>query len=318
MRSFLYLAASVRTVFPWFLTAFFTKYTIMATVKDRYLNPFTDFGFKKLFGEESQKDLLIDFLNALLPPKHHIRDLQYTRNEYMGGNADARRAIMDITCTSDTGERFIVELQKAKQNYFKERSVYYSTFPIREQGERGNWNFELAAVYCVGVLDFVFDEDKGSTEYLHTVQLKNQQNRVFYDKLTFVYLEMPNFTKTEAELITNTDKWLYFLKYLPDFQDIPTPLQSSLFEHAFHTAELAQFNDVQRDSYEQSLKIYRDLKNTMDYAIEQAEAKGLAQGMESGLQKGILLVAKNMKESGMPLKDIAKLTSVSESDLATL
>lgn len=232
----------------------------------------------------------------------------------MGGTADARRAIMDITCTSDTGERFIVELQKAKQNYFKERSVYYSTFPIREQGERGDWNFELAAVYCVGVLDFVFDEDKGSNEYLHTVQLKNQQNRVFYDKLTFIYLEMPNFTKTESELVTNTDKWLYFLKHLPNFQDIPLPLQSSLFEHAFHTAELAKFNDAQRDSYEQSLKVYRDLKNTMDYAIEQAEAKGLAQGIE----KGILLVAKNMKQAGMPIADIAKLTGLNESDIAAL
>ena len=107
-------------------------------MQDKYLNPFTDFGFKKLFGEEPNKDLLISFLNSFLPERHNIHDLQYTKHEYQGYTALDRKAIFDLNCVSSSGERFIVELQKAKQNYFKDRSLYYATFPIQEQAQRGD------------------------------------------------------------------------------------------------------------------------------------------------------------------------------------
>ena len=92
---------------------------------DKYVNPFTDFGFKRLFGEEPHKELLISFLNTLLPEKHQIQDLQYTKNEYQGFSSIDRKAIFDLSCISSTGERFIVELQKAKQNFFKEKKRRY-------------------------------------------------------------------------------------------------------------------------------------------------------------------------------------------------
>jgi len=156
-------------------------------MQDKYLNPFTDFGFKKLFGEEPHKELLISFLNTLLPAKHQIHDLHYTKNEQQGTTYIDRKAIFDLSCVSPSGERFIVELQKAKQNYFKDRSVYYATFPIQEQAQRGDWDYKLSAVYTVGILDFIFDEDRESKEVVHFVQLKNQNDQVFYDKLTFIY-----------------------------------------------------------------------------------------------------------------------------------
>ncbi|HMV48793.1 MAG TPA: Rpn family recombination-promoting nuclease/putative transposase, partial [Blastocatellia bacterium] len=163
------------------------------TLQDKYLNPFTDFGFKKLFGSEPNKDLLIDFLNQLLPSHHRIQDLTFARNEQVGRSEFDRRAIFDVFCISRSGERFIVEMQRAKQDYFRDRSVYYASFPIQEQALRGEWNFKLAPVYLVGILDFVFAEDKDDPQVCHRVQLKDQLNRVFYDKLTFIYLEMPKF-----------------------------------------------------------------------------------------------------------------------------
>jgi len=109
------------------------------TVKERYINPFTDFGFKKLFGTELNKDLLIDFLNeVVLPQNKKIADLKYRSNEHMGQTELDRKAIFDLYCMSSNGERFIVEMQKAKQNYFKDRSVFYSTFPIQEQAQTGD------------------------------------------------------------------------------------------------------------------------------------------------------------------------------------
>ncbi|MEJ7678396.1 MAG: Rpn family recombination-promoting nuclease/putative transposase [Segetibacter sp.] len=122
-------------------------------MKAKYLNPFTDFGFKKIFGEEASKPMLLDFLNALLPQEHNIIDLSFKNTEQLGFTVSDRKAVYDIYCENERGEKFIVELQKAKQNYFKERTIYYSTFPIREQAEKGDWNYNLKSVYCIGILD---------------------------------------------------------------------------------------------------------------------------------------------------------------------
>ena len=141
-------------------------------MKARFINPFTDFGFKKIFGEEASKPLLIDFLNSLLPEKNQIVNLTFKNNEQLGSSELDRKAIYDIYCENDKGEKFIVELQKAKQNYFKERTIYYSTFPIREQAEKGEWNYNLTAIYCIGILDFTFDDyetEPEKSEYLHTI-----------------------------------------------------------------------------------------------------------------------------------------------------
>ncbi len=193
-------------------------------MRSKYVNPFTDFGFKKIFGEEASKPLLLDFLNALLPQQHRIANLSFKNTEQLGLNDSDRKAIYDIYCETERGEKIIVELQKAKQNYFKERTVYYSTFPIREQADKGEWNYNLKAVFCVGILDFTFDDypnETAQTEVVHTIQLKNQQGLVFYEKLTYIYLEMPNFKKQETALETRLDQWLYFIKHLEDFETIP-------------------------------------------------------------------------------------------------
>ena len=209
-------------------------------MKAKYIDPFTDFGFKKIFGEESSKPLLIDFLNNLLP-ESHIVTLSLKDKEQQGKSEEERKAVYDIYCENDKGEKIIIELQKVKQNFFKDRTIYYSTFPIQEQAEKGEWNYELKSVFCVGILDFKFDEDYLSKgEVIHTVQLKDHHNQVFYDKLKFIYLEMPHFNKTENELETRLDKWLYFIKHLEDFQIIPDIFKDKIFEKAFEKAEIAK------------------------------------------------------------------------------
>ncbi|MCS6968601.1 MAG: Rpn family recombination-promoting nuclease/putative transposase, partial [Bernardetiaceae bacterium] len=124
----------------------------------RYLNPFTDFGFKKLFGSEQSKDLLISFLNQVLPD-NQISQITYLKTEHLGQTDLDRKVIYDIYCQNQRGEKFIVELQKAKQSFFKDRALYYATFPIQEQAQQGDWNYQLKAVYLVAVLDFCFDDE---------------------------------------------------------------------------------------------------------------------------------------------------------------
>ncbi len=279
-------------------------------ITDRYINPFTDFGFKKLFGTEPNKDLLIDFLNQILPEKHQITDLIYTSNEYQGRSENDRKAIFDLYCTSQQGDRFIVEIQKAKQNYFKDRSVYYSTFPIQEQAIRGDWNFKLSAVYTVGILDFVFAEDSQENKVLHVVQLKDQQGQVFYDKLTYVYLEMPNFKKQESQLETHFDKWLYCIKYLQNLDDIPMKLQEKIFRKLFKSAEIANFSKVEMQEYENSLKYYRDMKNVTDTAHEEGKIEGKYESKIS--------IASVMLEDNEPIERIMRFTGLSREEIEAL
>ena len=274
-------------------------------MKAKYINPFTDFGFKKIFGEEASKPLLLDFLNALLPQQNKIVDLTFKNTEQLGQTEADRKAIYDIYCENENGEKFIVELQKAKQNYFKERTIYYSTFPIREQAEKGEWNYNLKAVYCVGILDFTFDDyenEPEKSEVVHTIKLKNQNGKTFYDKLTYIYLEMPNFKQTEADLKTRLDKWLYFIKHLEDFQTIPTIFKDDVFTQAFEKAELAKFDQTELDSYENSLKSYRDLKGVIDTAFDE----------------GKIEVARNLKVLGVDIEIISKSTGLTKEEINKL
>ncbi|ALG69006.1 Rpn family recombination-promoting nuclease/putative transposase [Beggiatoa leptomitoformis] len=310
-------------------------------VKDKYINPFTDFGFKKLFGSEPNKDLLIDFLNELLKKETgRILDLTYLPPEQLGRHNDARKAIFDIYCENEHGEKFIVELQKAKQNYFKDRSIYYSTFPIQQQAEKGEWSFKLNAIYTIGILDFVFDEDKEDHDvFHHEVQLIDKSTqKVFYDKLTYIYLEMPKFKKKEDELETHFDKWLYIIRNLENLTNRPPKLQEKVFSKLFEQAEIANYTEQEYADYEESLKVYRDLKNVIDTAfeegvaegiekgkvaglaegIEKGKAEGLAEGIEKGKAETIRLTALQLKQAGVAIDVIAKVMGLTVDELDNL
>lgn len=255
------------------------------TTKEKYINPFTDFGFKKLFGTEINKDLLISFLNQILPIK--IAELTYKKTEHLGASDLDRKVIFDLYCLNENGEKFIVELQKARQTFFKDRALFYSTFPIQEQAEKGEWNYELKAVYTVAILDFCFEDQHKNDLKVEVKLMDTQRNTIFYDKLTFLYLQMPNFTKTEEELETLEDKWLYLLRNLHKLQNRPARLQEKVFSKAFETAELAKLNPTERTAYEDSLKYYRDVKNSLDTAKEEGIEIGVERGIEIGKELGV-------------------------------
>ncbi|MFK7001147.1 Rpn family recombination-promoting nuclease/putative transposase [Flavobacterium oreochromis] len=291
-------------------------------MRAKYINPFTDFGFKKIFGEEASKPQLIDFLNSILPLTNQIVNLSFKNTEQLGLTDLDRKAVYDIYCENEKGEKFIVELQKAKQNFFKDRTIYYSTFPIREQAEKGNWNFNLTAVFCIGILDFTFDDyenEPEKSEVLHTIKLKNQNGKVFYDKLTYIYLEMPNFLKAENELNTRLDKWLYFIKHLEELEQIPTIFNEDVFTSAFEKAELSKLGYEDLEKYEMNLKYYRDYKNTVDTAFDDGKLEGLLEGRLEGRlegeRKAKLETAKSLKVLGIDTRTIAEATGLSKEEI---
>jgi predicted transposase/invertase (TIGR01784 family) len=239
-----------------------------------------------------------------------VKDLKYLNGEHLGQAASDRKAVFDVYCENEKGEKFLIEMQKTDQEYFKDRSIFYSTFPIQEQAQQGKWIFELKRIYTIGILNFVFEGN--DEDYMHhevkLVDIATQ--KVFFDKLTYIYLEMPKFRKTEQELVTLLDKWLYAIKNLATLMERPKALQEAVFKRLFEQAEIAAFNREELYDYRESQKDFWDLNN----AIETAEKKGRAEGMK----EGIIKTAKNMKAESLPTSLIVKMTGLSEEEINNL
>ena len=281
----------------------------MTEFKEKYINPFTDYGFKRLFGEEPNKDLLMDFLNELLKDQEGtITELSYLPNEKLPISLGDRKAIFDIYCTNENGEQFIVEMQKAEQKFFKDRTVFYSTFPIQEQARNKDrfWDFQLKSVYTIGILDFEFEEsDPG--KYRHDVKLTEQETqKVFYDKLTYIYLEMPKFQKTVKELETHFDKWMFVLKNLPKLDRIPVEIKEKIFLKLFETAEIAKLKPDEYKQYEASVNAYRDILNIKNTAFDKGKIEGK-------IEDAIKMLA-----IGLDVSLISEITGLTEKEIKGL
>lgn len=274
----------------------------MTRTVERYINLFTDFGFKKLFGEEPNKDLLMSFLNELLGDQEEIKDIRYLNNEKLGKHDGERKAVYDLYCSNDQGEKFIVEIQRVKQEFFKDRSVYYSTFAIQDQATKGkDWKYELKGVYTIAILDFSFDP-LDQAKFEHRIKLMDvQTHQIFYNKLTFIYLEIPKFQKEIHELDND-------------------------YEKLFELAEIANMNEKDRSVYQESLKDYWDLKSAMNTYYKDGKEEGLEEGLEKGRKEGLqegrlkekMATAQIMLSAGVSIEDIIKFTKLTREEIEKL
>ena len=230
----------------------------------RYINPLTDFGFKRIFGT---KEFLIDFLNAVLKIDGGIVDLHYDDKERPGLSEDDRTTIFDLHCTLKNDECIIIEMQNHRQEFFQDRTLYYASRLIQEQGEDKtgkDWDFKLSPVYSVNIANFYLDADKkkrrNNSKYASYVRLLDEEtHEVFYKKLTFVFLELPHFNKKEHQLKNSADCWMYVLKNLSKLDHLPETLRNEIFESLFLKAEIAKLTKKDRKNYDRSLKKIRDM-----------------------------------------------------------
>jgi len=298
----------------------------------RYINLFTDWGFRRIFGRESNKKLLISFLNCVLAGCETITELEFLPTEHVGASAEERRVVFDIQCKNQRGERFIVELQRARQTHFRERTLYYSTFAIQEQGVRGEWDYSLKAVYVVSILDFLLTDLAQDDRIVKRVSLcDSHTGKVWYDKLTFLYIEVPRFTKQESELETIFDKWLYAFRHLHQLQNPIESFREPELQHLLSEAEIPRFNTDEDQQYKSSLTEYEKMRDALDYAktyaAEEGRAQGLAEGraqghaegrtegFELGQAKTKINLAIEMSRNGISWDVITKVTGVHQEDI---
>jgi len=278
----------------------------------RFIDPLSDFGFKHLFGNEPNKDILIDFLNQLFKGQKEITDLTYNSTEYAGDSEGFKKIFFDLLCTGSNGEQFIIEMQRAEQRNFSDRAVFYTSRLINEQLPKGksHWNIELKEVYLIAILEFNFKHNV-SDQYLHNVSLTNTDTgEIFYNKLGYKFLELPKFVKTEAELETDLDRWFYLLKHMSHLDKVPSVLNKRVFQKIFKIAEVSNLTKEEKAMYDSNLKAKWDYENSIAFAEEKAE--------ERGEHKKALDIAREFKKMGLTIEDIAKGTGLSIEEIEKL
>jgi len=283
-------------------------------IETRFLNVLTDFGFHRIFGTESSKSILINFLNEIIKEEGLITEIEYLPTRQQGFSERERKAVFDIFCTNEKGEYFIVEMQKAKQKHFRDRSLFYTSLPIRKQSPRGKWDFNLKAVYLVAILDFVlFNEFKEDRNYVieHVSLMRERTKTIFSKKLKFVFVELPKFTKTENELKTNFDKWLFSLKNMHLLEKRPQIVQGEIFEELFQIAETDNLTDEEMRTYKKSVLEYRDVQDSILLSREEA----LEEGRKTGLQEANITFIRKCFQKNIPIEDIVFLTGFSKDNI---
>jgi len=290
--------------------------------KTKFIDPLVDFAFKKIFCSEPNKDLLIAFLNGVFRGRKHITDLRYSKNEHPGDTDAEGGAIFDLLCIGDNGENFIIEVQRGKQEHFKQRTLFYTSRLISDQapkGRRADWGYNVTEVYLIAILEDFVLEDSPADSYIHDVSLcYNESGEIFNDQLGYTYIELRKFVKTAEELENDLDRWLYILKNMSSMDKIPAYLRKPIFEKLFNIAEYSNLTKEDRMLYDSSLKRKWDNKNVLDYAIKEAKNEGIIEGESKGKLKGIIEVAAEMKREGMPIVQIAKITKLAITEIEKL
>ena len=288
----------------------------------KFINPFTDMGFKLIFGQEVSKPILIEFLNSLLKGERQIRDLKFLDKEQMRTTDEDRSLIYDIYCEQENGEHIIVEMQNRSQPYFKNRSVFYASRAIVEQGKRGaDWNYEYKAVYVIAFLNF---ERKDISEHFRCdVALMDMEKKTpFSDKIRLVYLQLPLFTKEPDDCQNTFERIIYVLKNMDILERMPWLAKDAVFQRLASIAEVAALSKEERWQYEESLRKYRDTISVMEGQFQEGREKGIAEGRAEGMAEGELKKnlenARKMKKKGYPIDDISEVTGLSAEEINAL
>ena len=278
-----------------------------------YVDPLTDFGFALVFAQEKNKDLLIHFLNAIIGKKEPSINIEYLPVNQFGHLEKDRKAVFDIFCKNEKEERFIIEMQRAEQKHFSDRSLFYAAFPILRQAPKGKWDFNLKTVYMIAILDFVlFDEDKDDKNYYREqIYLTRDRTKTrFSNKLNLIFFELPKFRKEEKDLETDADYWLYSLKHAKELTCQPAEIRGEIFDKLFETLEINQLTREQMETYDKSILQYRDVRSAVELAQERYYEKGRVIGIEEGIKKGVEITAIKFLQEGMPLDLVSRVTGL--------
>jgi predicted transposase/invertase (TIGR01784 family) len=290
----------------------------------KFVNPKNDVAFKKIFGDENHKPVLISFLNAVLnlSGEKEIVDVDILNPYQTPHLALLKYTLLDVRATDRRGIHFIVEMQNERVPGLRKRFQYYAAKSYAQQIERGEDYPKLNQVIFIGILDFKEFSNPGclSRHVLLNVETGIQE---LHD-LEFNFIELPKFSKAEHELLTILDKWIYFIKHAADLRVIPSHASAAPLREAYEIANQFGWSKEDLDVYDYWSMKEQDERGAVELALETGIQQGMQQGMQQGIQQGIqqgdkagrVETARNMLADGMALEIVLKYTGLSAADLA--
>ena len=293
----------------------------------RYADLLDDLAFKLVFGQESTKNVMIEFLNQVIKDRT-IVDVEFADKEVHPNVQDRKASIYDLLCKTDDGSRIIVELQKRKQDSYAERMLYYSMHQILKQVESGKSSFDFCPIYVISILNFTLDQNNSIADVKTVYRLlEEEHSTLLTDRLTYIFIELPKFTKSADELEDDVLEGMYFcLKNMPLLKERPSALKHGVFDTIFETSELLVMDEDTRDKILENMTTDRDLKNQFDYARKEGHAlgraeghaigraEGHAEGRVEGRVEGIAETVRKMLAAGIPAATIANALGITEDE----
>lgn len=278
----------------------------------KYVNLLDDLGFKHVFGRDENKEILIAFLNEIIPDKQII-DLEHIRNEQVPFDPDTKASVFDLYCETQDGSRIVVELQREEQFDYIDRAIYYGAFPIQNQIAKGKKRYTFSAVYVINILNFNLVELRGDNNPVSTFRLKElKTNKILSHKYTLIFIELSKFAKRLEEISPDNilEGYLYFLRNMHNFKEQPKEFQQQIWDKLFNAARVAKMNRQERQAYIKKMNTERDRINQWEFAMEQAKTKGIAEEK--------MTIAKSMKLEGISVDIICKCTGLSIEEIENL
>jgi predicted transposase/invertase (TIGR01784 family) len=279
------------------------------------INPKVDFAFKKLFGSEENKDLLISFINSILPEDKQIKSVELKNPYNIANYKKGKMTILDIKAVDEKGTWFDIEMQIAEQGYYDKRALYYWSKVYTDQIESGEYFETLRKTISINILDFNYLDEK---DFHNSYGIYNRKSdKELSDIFDMHFIELEKFNKDYKDIKTALDRWAAFLNkaYEINKDNIPPELAvDKEVRKAIETLDIMYLNKEERELYENDLKLLRVQKSE----IKAAERKGLEKGLEKGIEEGLKKTARNLITKGLDVSFIIEITGLDENDILRL
>jgi predicted transposase/invertase (TIGR01784 family) len=251
----------------------------------RLLNPKNEIVFKRLFGTEKNKDLLIDFINSIVQGKN-VSSIQFlkTQKDLSVDIAYKKESIIDVLCQDKDGSQYIIQMQVAKQKWFAKRAQFYAANAYSNQIQIGEEYHKLKEIIFIAITDFIMFPEK--KEFLSNHVILDEEIKT--NDFSFTFLELPKFNKKEKELENKAEKWFYFIKYAPNisFEEMKDLIgQDQILQKAFGEIKPSSWTNEELNAYEARIKYDTDLRAMEQQIIDDAEERGKEEGIKEGLSK---------------------------------
>ena len=307
-----------------------------------FFDPLSDFGFKRIFASENNKDILIDFLNSSISDEVGIiTDITFLQTEQFGERPEDKRVIFDIYCENQNGDRFIIEMQRARQPFFADRIISYVSRVISREMEKGESDYAIPSVYSFNLLDYNAPEFRGNDHYFHKVMLKDETNKIFSDKTTYFFVELCKFAAVKDKILDNAHmrRWLELLTSIGGSTNRDYGAEEQgVFRKFIEECRITKLNNMERKEYKKSVLEYKDVQGAIicaredgiEEGFEKGMEKGLEQGLEQGVKKGRMeglnegkmaekrQLALNMITEGIAIETIARISGLSSEEIKAL